>query len=80
MAFTKSKLEYWNGSAWTQATTPNSQNALIDFSLTEKMGQPATVETRIANRMTNAFSDTAAKYKGNLTEITRIEIFAETLD
>ena len=69
MAFTKSKLEYWNGSAWTQATTPNSQNALIDFSLTEKMGQPATVETRIANRMTNAFSDTAAKYKGNLTGV-----------
>ena len=69
MALTKSKLEYWNGSAWTQATTPNSQNALIDFSITEKMGQPSAMEARIANRMTNAFSATASKYKGNLTGI-----------
>tara|TARA_R110000824_G_scaffold59762_3_gene160226 strand:- start:9308 stop:11587 length:2280 start_codon:yes stop_codon:yes gene_type:complete len=69
MAFTKSKLEYWNGSAWTQATTPNSQNAMLDFTLTEKMGQPSMLEVRIANRMTNAFSATSSKYKGNLTGV-----------
>tara|TARA_R110002020_G_scaffold191477_1_gene391300 strand:- start:68 stop:2347 length:2280 start_codon:yes stop_codon:yes gene_type:complete len=69
MAKAKSNFEYWNGSAWVKAVTPASNSALLDLTMTEKMGQPVGLEARILNRAPNAFSADAAKYAGNLSGV-----------
>ena len=49
MPLAKSQLDYWNGSAWVTAQTPSGNNALIRFTIDEKMGQAMACTIKVSN-------------------------------
>jgi len=69
MPIAKSQLDYWDGSAWVTAETPSDNNALIRFTIEEKMGQAMSCAVKVSNRFNNPFSATQADFKGKLSGV-----------
>ena len=65
----KSKIQYWNGSAWTDIASGSSNNPVIRLTIDDKMGQPQMLEALLSNRAPNPFSANAADAKGSLTGV-----------
>jgi len=63
----RAAFQYWNGSAWTDAQTPASNNALLSLSITDVIYNPMKVMAVLINKPANPRSGTAASTKGNLT-------------
>ena len=65
----KSILEYWDGSAWIQAKTVNAatnaadqNNAVIGFSIKDKLNNPRTANIRLINAGREPFGSGANRY------------------
>jgi len=69
MPIAKAQLDYWDGSAWVTAETPSDNNALIRFTIDEKMGQSMACTVKVSNRFNNPFSSTQADFKGKLSGV-----------
>lgn len=67
MAYQRSILQYWNGSAWTTAYVSGSVNALISVELRDVMGSPRGLIASLSNRSATPFNSTEANRKGPLT-------------
>lgn len=63
----RAAFQYWNGSAWTDAQTPGSNNALLVLEVEDILYNPLKVKATLINRPLNPRSGTAASTKGNLT-------------
>ena len=63
----RAAFQYWNGSAWTDAQTPGSNNALLSLEVEDILYNPMRVRATLINRPSNPRSGTAASTKGNLT-------------
>ena len=57
----RASFQYWDESEseWVEAQTPKDGNALINYSYTEKMGNPAEVDVILADRSADGFAQGA---------------------
>ena len=56
----RAAFQYWNGSAWTDAQTPGSNNALLVLEVEDILYNPLKVKATLINRPLNPRSGTAA--------------------
>ena len=69
MAYQRSILQYWNGSAWTTAYVTGTSNALISFSIRETMGSPRNGVATLSNRSSDPYHASASSRKGPFTGV-----------
>ena len=60
MAYQRSILQYWNGSAWTTAYVTGTSNAFISFSIRETMGSPRNGVATLSNRSSDPYHASAS--------------------
>ena len=59
----RSEFQFWSGSAWVTATN-QTFNAVIGFSITDRLNNPEYLELTLNNAASDPFGSTSSNQKG----------------